>query len=146
MFGNLFHRKPKFEPDTQLYKINLLLEEIKNKNNLPFRVSADVLESLRILSRTKDWHKQLDENTLCEIEKIYNRWQSHTKNNTNDKITTASGGGGFEPREYWEGTLEEYHIAKSKGLIKEGVEVRIVQYSSTRYVMNEDGSIEEFMD
>lgn len=143
---NLFSKKPKFEPNTQLYKINLLLEEIKLKGKLPFKVSADILESLVMLSKTKNWHKQLDKDSLDEIEKIYNRWQNNLNRVNNNKIVTVSSSGGFEPKEYWEGTIEEYHIARSKGLIKEGVEVRIITYTNTKYVMNEDGSIEEYMD
>lgn len=142
---NFFRKKVEYEPDSDFYKINLLFEELKQKGSLPIRLSDEVVKSLLEIANTKDWHKSLDNQTINQIIHIYERWQRNINNTSSDKIVSTSAGGGFEQREYWEGTLEEYHIAKSKGIIKDNTDVRIVTYSNTHYIINEDGSIEEYM-
>lgn len=144
-----FRKKVKFEPDTDFYKINLLLEELNSKGKLPIRLKEEVLTGLLEIAKNKDWYKVLDAETIEHLLFIYNKWQRALANISKNKIVLVSGGGGFEQKEYWEGTLEEYHIAKSKGIITENTEVRIIpdekNYHGSYYTINEDGSIEEYM-
>lgn len=139
-----------FEPGSQLYKVNLLLEEVKAKKKLPIRLSKQVLESLIIIAKTKNWQKELDKETLGDLEKIYNKWQISLKRPSNkNKVASVSKAYGFDEPHYWEGTIKEYDIAKEKGLIKENTIISIIMdekdYHGSYYSINEDGSTEEYM-
>lgn len=137
--------KPQIFTDMRLQKIQLLLEEIKRNGRIPVKIPKAAEKSLMIIAQTKNWEKQIDEETIKTLNKIYNSWQMHIESEKKickiDKGVKTSGGGGFDSK-YWEGTEEEYYEALQKGIIDENTTCRIFKIAGS-YEMNENGSWEE---
>ena len=100
--------------------------------------------SLKEISKTDNWEEKIDNETIENLYKIYERWQRHI-NNKPQKAIKVSGAGGFHKYEYWEGTMEEYKEALAKNLIDEFTDINIIEYTGEILAMDEEGQIEEYM-
>lgn len=129
--------------------INQMLSEINKNGQLSINLSGAVLMSLKEISKTPDWDKKLDNETIENLYQIYQRWQRHNKGN-NTKAVKISSAGGFHKKKYWEGTLEEYKEALRLGLIDEYTDVEIFEddknYRGAWLSIDNDGQVEEYMD
>lgn len=132
---------PKMFEDARLQNIQIMLNEINHSGILPIKIPKAAEKSLMIIAKTKDWEKQIDEETIKTLNKIYNSWQMYLKNK--GKISSGAKtvtGGGFDV-DYWEGSEEEYQEALKNGKINENTKCRICQYE--RYTLDENGNWEE---
>ena len=150
LFG--FLQKKKEEENniipSELQNIAKLLEEVKNTGTLPCRISSDILENLKIIANTPNWHLMLKGEIITNLNKIYDKWQNSltVKNNNTREIQKTSTAGNFERRKYWEGTIEEYEEDLKNGLIDENTDVEIIKYTGSYIAMNNNGEIEEYME
>ena len=135
--------KHKIFTDNRLQKIQIMLEEIKRCGTIPIKIPKTAEKSLMLIAQTKDWDKQIDEETIKTLNKIYNSWQLHIKSEKKTKLSRSQKvgeGEGFN--NYFEGTPEEYFDALRKGLINKNTHCTIYEKAGT-YEMNENGSWEE---
>lgn len=135
--------KPKVFTDPRLQKIQIMLEEIKRCGTIPVKIPKAAEKSLMLIAQTKDWDKQIDEETIKTLNKIYNSWQLHIESEKKTKLSKSQKvgeGEGFN--NYFEGTPEEYFDALRKGLINKNTHCTIYEKAGT-YEMNENGSWEE---
>lgn len=145
----IHQEKNKLFPDDRLYKATCLINEIKSKGDLPFKVSPAVLHSLTVISQTSNWQQQLDEESLQNLNRIYDKWQRHIKAKKAN-IQRAGEAVNMEAPKYWEGTEEEYFNALEEGIIDENTKVNIIidekNYHGSWITRNADGSMEEYME
>lgn len=137
--------KHTFEKDSQLYNISLLLEEVKNNKKLPIHISQDVLKSMIIIANTDNWHTQLDKLTLDNLETFFHRWQNHINKSKKPQVIDVESSYGFDKKELWEGTAEEYEKALQDGKITDNMDVHIIEYTGEYLSMNNDGEYKEEM-
>lgn len=124
---------------TEIANIQLMFEELKREGNLDIRLSNYVKNELLEIANLRDWHKQIDKETLEKIKEIYARWV-YSKN-LDIKAANISSSGGFDEIKYWEGTQEEYLKALENKKIDENTRVRI--YRTEKYIQNDNGFYEE---
>lgn len=134
----------KFAEGSKLYYIDKLLEKIRNKEDLPIEVTPVIMRSLKTIATTPDWDKKLDEESVDNLYRIYNRCVQHIKAEQSKSYSTVSKAEGFEVPEEWEGTQEEYEKALAAGIIKDNTHVTV--YTGTYLERQSDGSVEEYMD
>ncbi len=139
----------KLYPNDRLYKATSLIEEIKLKGKLPFKLSPAVLHSLTIISQTPDWENQLDDESLQNLNRIYDKWQRHIKA-VQAQVQSAGEAVNMEVPKYWEGTEEEYFNALEQGIIDENTNVNIItddkNYHGSWISIDTDGQMEEYME
>lgn len=131
------------------FKAESLINYVKTHDNLPIRVSTSVLWSLKEIAKSPNWQKEIDDFTLENLNKIYDKLQRSLKP---AKRTVQKVGKAFnmdEPK-YWEGTQEEYEKALEAGVIDENTEVNIIidgaNYHGSWIEQKADGSVEEYME
>lgn len=133
----------------KFYKASCLIEEIKTNGTLPIKISPAVLHSLTIISKTPNWEQQLDDESLDNLNRIYERWQRYVRG-SNKEILHMEVAGNMEQPKYWEGTEEEYFKALEEGVIDEDTKVNIIidekNYRGSWITRNPDGSVEEYME
>ena len=138
-----------FPAGSKLYCINILLEKIRNKEQLPIKISPILKRSLDTIAKSKDWDKKLDEETLNNLYSLYVRCKRHIDAKPTNTTVEIGASGGFEPPEVWEGTEKEYEEALAAGQIKENMIINIIydenNYHGSYLTLKEDGSIEEYM-
>lgn len=129
--------------------INEMLWEIKKNGNLSINLSGAVLMSLKEISKINNWEEKIDNETMENLYKIYERWQRHL-NNKPQKAVKVAAAGGFHKQKYWEGTLTEYKEAVENGLIDDFTDVEILEddenYHGSYLSIDSDGQIEEYME
>lgn len=141
--------KEKLSKSDKYYKSTCLINEIKINGKLPCEISPAVLHSLTIISKTPNWEEQLDDESLQNLNRIYDKWQRFLRAN---KASTSHAGEAInmEIPKYWEGTEEEYIIALEQGIIDENTKVEIItddkDYHGSWITRNADGSVTEYMD
>lgn len=138
-------RKQKNNELSKIDKAEILLNKIKKREHLPIRIPNNVLEGLKIIAKTSDWKNKIDDETLNNIERLYDKWQRNINSNVKQEVVKTSNSYGFDEPEEWTGTMDEYIKAKENGQIKPGTNVHIVEYTGTVLEMDNDGQIEEFM-
>lgn len=135
---------PTFE--TKKDRVKYFLEQIKNGVTYTGILSPVVLNNLKVIANTPNWESQLDEETLNNLDAIFVKVSKDRTHNNKIKVGESSG---FDAPEIWEGTMEEYEIAKEQGIIKENTIVYIYEdennYRGSYIGINDDGSIEEYM-
>lgn len=133
----------------ELQNIAKLLEEVKNTGTLPCHLKPDVLENLKIIANTENWHLMLQGEIINNLNRIYDKWQRNLQS-ANDKIHYTGKSGGFALRKYWVGTQKEYDIAYACGVIDDNTDVEIIEdeenYHGSWISINANGEIEEYMD
>ena len=130
--------------DKKFYKAKILLTEIKRKGKLPIDLSPAILYSLTTIANTPNWDTQLDDESLHNLNRIYEKWQQHIKVGR-AKAQVVGTAENMQQQDYWEGTEEEYLQALEDGLIDENTKVRIYE-SNGWLVQNADGTVEETWD
>lgn len=130
------------------YKATCLINEIQQNGKLPIHISPAVQYSLDIISKTSNWQSQIDDESLNNLNKIYDKWQRHLKANMAE--TVHAGEAVNMELNYWEGTEEEYEKALEDGLIDEHTKIKIIfdekNYKGSWITHNVDGSVTEYMD
>lgn len=109
----------KLNSSDRLYKATCLINEIKLKGKLPCELSPAVLHSLTIIAKTPEWEKQLDDESIKNLNRIYDKWQRHVKASRVNTVQHVGAAGNMEEPKYWEGTEEEYFNALEEGIIDE---------------------------
>lgn len=142
--NNILSKSGKF------YKAICLIEEVKTTGKLPFKVSRAVLHSLTIISQTPNWVEQLDDESLQNLNRIYDKWQNYLKSAKIDTVHSIGETVNMDQPKYWEGTEEEYFNALEQGIINENTKVNIIidekNYHGSWITRNADGSMEEYME
>lgn len=148
---NLFKKKETniIKIPKNLQNIESLLNYVKVHKKLPIKISKDILNSLIIIANTPEWYKQLDQETINNLNKIYDKWQTHI-NTKQDKAALKVGKAeGFERPKIWEGTWEEYKQACENNEIDENTKVYVYEddkdYHGTYIEIDENGEMEEYM-
>lgn len=134
-----FKKNIKNDLTTEIANIQLMFDELKREGNLDIRLSNYVKNELLEIANLRDWHKQIDKETLEKIKEIYARWIC--SKNMDIKTVNISSSGGFNVIKYWEGTQEEYLKALENKEIDENTRVRI--YRTEKYIQNDNGYYEE---
>lgn len=146
-FFDFWKKKDKIninEIPPELQNIAKLLEEVKNTGTLPFKIDSDILENLKIIANTPNWHLMLHGEIINNLNKIYAKWQNVT--NVSENVVGVSQIGGFEYNDYWQGTYDQYKKAKENKKINKNTKVNIIEYTGIILVMDEDGQMEEYME
>lgn len=147
--------KHKVFMDCRLQKIQTMLEEIKRCGTIPVKIPKAAEKSLMLIAQTKDWDKQIDEETIRTLNKIYNAWQMHIESEKKTKMGRGAKTGDMQgyKKPKWEGTYKEYLQAVPDGKITPDTEITITDedeniedYHGSWITMNDDGSIEEYME
>lgn len=151
MFLSKFFKKKKADDlPEELKNISDLLEYIKKYKRLPINLSREVLNALVVIAETPDWDKQLDEETITNLNKVYTKWQQHINTKQNKSAVKVAKAEGFERPKYWEGTWAEYEKACENNEIDENTKVEIIEddknYHGSWLSIDENGEIEEYMD
>lgn len=135
----------KLNSSDRLYKATCLINEIKLKGKLPCELSPAVLHSLTIIAKTPEWEKQLDDESIKNLNRIYDKWQRHVKASRVNTVQHVGAAGNMDEPKYWEGTEEEYFNALEEGIIDEDTKVEIITPAgyTVRYT---DGTVEEVWD
>lgn len=141
-----FLKKKRTKEIPEEYKnIDLFLQDIKRKGKTPFKLEPEILKALIEIANTPNWYEKLDKEAIKNLELMFNKWQAYSKpkeqNKTVQKVGKANG---F--KKYWSGTQEEYEEALKNGLIDENTEVSIYYYTGSKLQMQEDGSVQEYME
>lgn len=133
-----------------LQNISVLLEYVKKYKKLPIKISKEVLNSLIIIANTPNWYNQLDEETLKNLNTIYDKWQIHLNTQHNEKVLKVGKAEGFDRSKIWEGTFEEYKKACENNEIDENTKVYIYEddenYHGSYIELDENGEIQEYME
>lgn len=133
----------------ELQNIAKLLEEVKNTGTLPCHLKSDVLENLKIIANTENWHLMLQGDIIKNLNKIYDKWQRSLQPKSN-KIHYTGKSGGFALKKYWSGTQKEYERDYACGIIDDNTDVEIIEdeenYHGSWISINANGEIEEYMD
>lgn len=146
--------KHKVFTDTRLQKIQIMLEEIKRCGTIPIKIPKAAEKSLMLIAQTKDWDKQIDEETIKTLNKIYNSWQLHIESEKHCELGRGTKTGemqGFKRKEY-EITQAEYEQALKEGKIEPQSIVTIIpendnDYKGSWLEMNlNTGEMEEYME
>ena len=107
-----------FDKDSKFYKASLLLAEIKENGKLPIYLSPVVLKSLVVIADSPDWDTKLDDESINNLNKIYEKWQRHIKNSSkNQPIVQLGTAGGFEEPQPEQ--IEEYETPEPNVIIYE---------------------------
>lgn len=140
----------KLNSSDRLYKATCLINEIKLKGKLPCELSPTVLHSLTIIAKTPEWEKQLDDESIKNLNRIYDKWQRNVKASRVNTVQHVGAAGNMEEPKYWEGTEEEYFNALEEGIIDEDTIITIIaddkDYKGSWITRNADGSAEEVWD
>lgn len=130
-------------------KAESLINYVKTHDNLPIRVSSSVLYGLKEIAKSQNWQSEIDDFTLENLNKIYDRLQRSLKP-SNKKVQQVGKAGNMEEPKYWEGTQKEYEEAIETGLIDKNTKVNILideeNYHGSWIEQKADGSIEEYME
>lgn len=135
--------------NNKYFKAESLINYVKIHDSLPIRVSSSVLYGLKEIAKSPNWQAEIDDFTLGNLNKIYDRLQRALK--PSKKIVQQVGEtGNMEEQKYWEGTQKEYEEALEKGLIDENTKVNILideeNYHGSWIEQKADGSVEEYME
>lgn len=135
--------------NNKYFKAESLINYVKIHDSLPIRVSSSVLYGLKEIAKSPNWQAEIDDFTLGNLNKIYDRLQRALK--PSKKIVQQVGEtGNMEEPKYWEGTQKEYEEALEKGLIDENTKVNILideeNYHGSWIEQKADGSVEEYME
>lgn len=128
--------------------VDCLLSAYKRNPKLPIYLNASMKEIFNILCSSSDWRKEVDDFTLNELLKIYERWQKNVASlsSKDNEITQRASANGFKSQTIWEGTQEEYIAALKNGEIKKDMDIRIIEYTGVYTVMDENGEMMEEME
>lgn len=107
------------------FKAESLINYVKTHDSLPIMVSSSVLYGLKEIAKYPNWQAEIDDFTLKNLNKIYDRLQRALK--PSKKIVHQVGeAGNMEEPKYWEGTQKEYEEALENRLIDENTKVNIL--------------------
>lgn len=138
-------RNKKREVPKEYKNIDLFLQDIKRKGKTPFKLEPEILKALKEIAKAPNWYEELDKEAIKNLEIMFNKWQAYNQPKQQDNTVLKVGkANGF--KKYWSGTEEEYEEALKSGLIDENTEVSIYYYTGTRLEMQEDGSVQEYME
>ena len=145
----LFKNDAVFDTEDQRFKnVDCLLAAYKRNPKLPIYLNASMKEILNILCSSPNWKKEVDDYTLNELIKIYERWQKNlaSLSSEDNEVTQAASASGFKSQTIWEGTQEEYIEALKNGEIKKDMDIRIIEYTGAYTIMDDNGEIMEEME
>lgn len=60
----------------ELKNITELLNEVRLKGKLSIKLPNEVIDNLKIIGNTKNWYKEIDEETIQTLNRIYRKWQN----------------------------------------------------------------------
>ena len=130
-------------------KAESLINYVKTHDSLPIRVSSSILYGLKEIAKSQNWQAEIDDFTLENLNKIYDRLQRALKP-SNKTVQQVGEAGNMEEPKYWEGTQKEYEEALENGLIDENTKVNILideeNYHGSWIEQKADGSVEEYME
>ena len=135
--------------NNKYFKAERLINYVKTHDSLPIRIQSSVLYGLKEIAKSPHWQKEIDDFTLGNLNKLYDRLQRNLKPSQKTVQRVEKTFNMDEPK-YWEGTYEEYQKALEAGLIDENTEVNFIidesNYHGSWIERKEDGSVEEYMD
>lgn len=135
--------------ENKYFKAESLINYVKTHDSLPIRISSSVLYGLKEIAKSPNWQAKIDEFTLENLNKIYDRLQRSLKP-SQKTVQQVGETGNMEEQKYWEGTQKEYEKALENGLIDENTKVNILideeNYHGSWIEQKADGSVEEYME